>query len=91
MDDHGEWLSDLVNALRSAEIVALIIVALTGIATAGTVIFTTRTGLGLQKDTIAVLHFIGAEDHYIAQQFAKRAAWLGLKGGIGGLVGALPT
>ena len=91
VDDHGEWLSNLVNALRSAEIVALIIAALTGLATAGTVIFTTRTGLGLQKDTITVLHFIGAKDAYIARQFAMRAAWLGLKGGIGGLAVALPT
>ena len=91
VDDHGEWLSNLVNALRSAEIVALFIVALTGLATAGTVIFATRTGLGLQKDTISVLHFIGAKDDYIARQFAKRAAWLGLKGGIGGLAAALPT
>lgn len=91
VDDHGEWLSYLVNALRSAEIVALIIVALTGLATAGTVIFTTRTGLGLQKDTITVLHFIGAKDGYIARQFAIRAAWLGLKGGIVGLAIALPT
>ena len=91
VDDHGEWLSDLVNALRTAEIVAIIIVVLTGLATVGTVIFSTRAGLGLQKDTIAVLHFIGAKDDYIARQFAMRAAWLGLKGGIGGLAVALPT
>ena len=38
-----------------------------------------------------MLHFIGAKDAYIAGQFAMRAAWLGLKGGIGGLAVALPT
>ena len=91
VDDHGEWLSDFVNALRTAEIVAVIIVVLTGLATVGTVIFSTRAGLGLQKDTITVLHFIGAKDDYIARQFAMRAAWLGLKGGIGGMAVALPT
>ena len=64
---------------------------MTGLATAGTVIFTTRTGLGLQKDTLTVLHFIGAKDSYIARQFAVRAAFLGLKGGIGGLGVALVT
>ncbi len=91
VDDHAEWLSDLVNALRSAEIVAILIVFLTGLATVGTVIFSTRAGLGLQKDTITVLHFIGAKDDYIARQFAMRAAWLGLKGGIGGLAVAFTT
>jgi len=91
VDDHGEWLANLVNALRSTEIVALTIVILIGLATIGTVIFTTRTGMGLQRDTITVLHFIGAKDAYIARQFALRAAWLGLKGGLGGLAVALPT
>ena len=91
VDDHGEWLANLVNALRSTEIVALTIVVLIGLATVGTVIFTPRTGRGLQKDTITVLHFIGAKDAYIARQFALRAAWLGLKGGLGGLAVALPT
>ena len=91
VDDHGEWLTSLVNALRSTEIVALTIVILISLATIGTVVFTTRTGMGLQKDTITVLHFIGARDAYIARQFALRAAWLGLKGGLGGLAVALPT
>ena len=91
IDDHGEWLASLLHALRSAKLFALIVVTLIGIATIGTVVFTTRTGMGLHKDNIIVLHFIGAKDSYIAKQFAVRAAWLGLKGGIGGLVFALPT
>ena len=69
----------------------MLIVVLTGFALVGAVIFSTRAGLGLQKDTITVLHFIGAKDDYIARQFAMRAAWLGVKGGIGGLAVALPT
>ena len=58
LDDHGEWLSDFVNALRSAEIVAMLIVVLTGFALVGAVIFGPGRP-GLQKDTITVLHFIG--------------------------------
>ena len=90
VDDHGEWLNYLANAIRSIEIVALSIVILIALTTVGTVIFTTRTSMGLQRETISILHFIGAHDHYIANQFAFRAAWLGLKGGIMGSIVSVP-
>jgi len=90
VDDHRNWLNNLAKALRTAEIVAFSIVLLIGLATLGTVIFTTRTSMELQQETIAILHFIGAHDGYIALQFAVRAAWLGVKGGIAGLFVAVP-
>ena len=90
VDDHRKWLNNLIKALRSTEFIALSIVLLIGLATLGTVIFTTRTSMGLQRETIAILHFIGAHDSYIAQQFAVRAAWLGIKGGMAGLIVAVP-
>ena len=77
VDDHREWLNYLANGIRSIEIVAFSIVFLIALTTVGTVIFTTRTSMGLQRETIVILHFIGAHDHYIANQFAVRAAWLG--------------
>ena len=90
VDDHREWLNYLANAIRSTEIVAFSIVFLIALTTIGTVIFTTRTSMGLQQETISILHFIGAHDHYIANQFAIRAAWLGLKGGILGSIVSVP-
>ena len=90
VDDHREWLNYLANTIRSIEIVAFSIVFLISLTTVGTVIFTTRTSMGLQKETIAILHFIGAHDHYIANQFAIRAAWLGLKGGVLGSIVSVP-
>ena len=73
----GSGFFDLVYAMQTAEIVAIIIVVLTGLATVGTVIFSTRAGLGLQKDTITVLHFNGAKDDHIARQFPScaRRGW----------------
>ena len=90
VDDHREWLNYLANAIRSTEIVAFSIVFLIALTTIGTVIFTTRTSMGLQRETISILHFIGAHDHYIANQFAIRAAWLGVKGGIVGIIVSVP-
>ncbi len=91
VDDHSIWLRGLVQTMRSAEIVALVIVSLIALITAGTVIFATRTGLGLHKDTIDVLHSVGARDAYIARQFAFRALVTGLQGGVVGVVLAVPV
>ena len=67
------------------------ILALIGLATIGTVIFTTRTGLAVHQEAIEVLHLIGAQDSYIARQFATRALMLALRGGLIGLALAVPT
>lgn len=90
VDDHREWLNYLANSIRSIEIIAFSIVLLVTLTTVGTVIFTTRTSMGLQRETINVLHVIGAHDYYIANQFAVRAAWLGVKGGTLGIIVSVP-
>jgi len=90
VDDHLEWLGNLQNTLKFIQVVGFLIVFLIGLATIGTVVFTTQTSMGLQQETISILHFVGAEDRYIAYQFAMRAAWLGVKGGAGGFIVAVP-
>jgi len=91
IDDHGIWLERLVRLIVTVEGVATAILAFIGFATVGTVVFTTRTGLAIHKEAIEVLHLIGAQDSYIARQFAGRALSLGLRGGLMGLVLAVPT
>jgi cell division transport system permease protein len=90
VDDHSLWLSNLVNTLKSAELIALCIVFLITLATIGTVVFTTRTGMGIHRQTIEVLHFVGAHDEFIARQFARRAFIVGLQGGVAGIILAAP-
>lgn len=91
IDDHGVWLERLVRLIVTVEGVATAILAFIGFATVGTVVFTTRTGLAIHKEAIEVLHLIGAQDSYIARQFAGRALSLGLRGGLMGLSLAVPT
>jgi cell division transport system permease protein len=91
VDDHRVWLDRLVRLVQAVELLAAVALALMGAATVGTVVFTTRTGLAIHHDVIEVLHLIGARDAYIARQFAVRALVLGLRGGIAGLVLAVPT
>lgn len=91
IDDHGVWLQRLLDLIQTVQGLAVAMLGLIGLATVGTVIFTTRTGLAIHQEAIEVLHLIGAHDTYIARQFASRALVLGIKGGLIGLIAALPT
>ena len=91
IDNHRDWLDRLVSLIGAVEWVASGVLLLIGLATVGTVVFTTRTGLSVHRETIEVLHLIGAQDTYVAKQFAWRAMTLGLRGGIIGLALAAPT
>ncbi|OHC74135.1 MAG: hypothetical protein A3G18_04680 [Rhodospirillales bacterium RIFCSPLOWO2_12_FULL_58_28] len=91
IDDHRIWLKRLINLIRTVEGLAAAVLALVCLSTVGTVIFTTRTGLAIHREAIEVLHHIGAQDSYIAEQFATRALMLGLQGGGIGLALAIPS
>jgi cell division transport system permease protein len=91
IDDHSIWLNRLVRLIRTVEGLATLVLVLIALSTIGTVVFTTRTGLALHRNAIEVLHFIGAQDSYVAAQFASRALALGLKGGVIGLLLAVPS
>ncbi len=91
VDDHRVWLERLLRLIRTVELVAGVILAFIALATIGTVVFTTRTGLAVHREAIEVLHLIGARDSYIAGQFAGRALILGLKGGLIGLALGVPA
>ena len=91
VDDHGIWLEHLVNLIQTIKLLALAVLMFIALATTATVVFATRTGLAIHHEAIEVLHLIGAQDSYIARQFASRALMLGLKGGVFGLLLAVPT
>lgn len=91
VDDHRLWLDGMIRTVQSAQLIAALVLVLIVVLTVATVVFTTRAGLGLHRETIEMLHLIGAQDSYIARQFATRALRLGLKGGLIGLAFALPT
>src|SRR3546814_20799414 len=48
-------------------------------------------GLAAHQRSIELLHMIGAQDPYVARQFQNHALRFGLRGGLIGLLGALPT
>jgi cell division transport system permease protein len=91
VDDHAEWLNDLLVFARSVQWLAAIVVMLTSLVAAITVIFVTRTGLAIHRRVIDIVHLIGARDAYIARQFQGHALRLGIMGGALGVTLAAVT
>lgn len=91
LDDHSEWLNDLLVFARSVQWLAAIVVMLTSLVAAITVVFVTRTGLAIHRRVIDIVHLIGARDAYIARQFQGHALRLGVMGGALGVALAAVT
>ena len=58
------------------------IVTLVLIATGLAVVFATRGAMAGNREVVEVLHFVGANDDFIARAFQRRFFRLGLRGGI---------
>lgn len=84
----GAWLDRLARAAQAVQLAAIMIAALTAAATVATVAFSVKVGLAVHRETVDILHLMGANDRYIARQFQIQGGWLGLIGGVIGAGGA---
>jgi cell division transport system permease protein len=86
VDAHERWLADLLVLMRIVQWVGGMIVALVGLATVAIIIFATRAGLATHRETVEIVHMMGAKDSTIAGAFQWRFLWVGIKGAIIGLL-----
>lgn len=91
VDDHRKWLDHLILLARYTQLIAAGIVFLVSAAAIATVIFVTRAGLSIHHEFIELMHFIGAQDGYVARQFQFQALGLGLGGSVIGFIFAAAT
>jgi cell division transport system permease protein len=90
LDDHSLWLSRLDTMADGVVIFALALFVLMISAMMLAIGFATRGAMAGNREIIEVLHFVGAADSYISQQFQGHFLRLGLRGGlIGGGAAAL--
>jgi cell division transport system permease protein len=90
LDDHRQWQNRLAAMARVMTAAGWLVLGLVFAATALCVIFATRGAMASNRTVIEVLHFVGAEDSYIAREFQRHFLMLGLRGaGIGGAMAAL--
>ncbi len=91
LDNHKLWLNKLISFADGLNLIASTILLLVACITSGAIFYTTQMSLGLHHNIIEILHIVGAKDTYIAQQYAKRMAFLGFIGGFIGLFFAIPS
>ena len=91
LDSHKIWLNKLIALTDGLKLIAMTILSLVIAITSGAIFYTTQMSMGLHKEIIEILHIIGAKDTYIAQQYSKRMGFLGLIGGVFGLIFAIPA
>lgn len=85
LDDHTLWMERLASMARTLVFIVVVIFMLVLTAMGLAVAFATRGAMAGTSEIVNVLHFVGAEDSFIAAQFKQHFLRLGLRGGaIGG-------
>ena len=86
VDDNGSWLAPLAGLITALQWLAAGLVLLMIGATAATVVLAARAALDTHRNTIEILHMMGATDVQVARLFQRRIALDALFGGIVGFV-----
>ena len=90
VDAHAQALAPLRDLVATLRWLALGLVLLMAVATAACVVLAARAALNTHRETIDVLHLLGATDIQIARLFQRRIALDALfGGGLGFAAGAL--
>lgn len=85
LDDHRTWAGRLVSMAQNTVFIGVGLLSLVLVATTLTVVFATRGAMSVNHEIIEVLHFVGAESSFVANEFQKHFLLTGFYGGaIGG-------
>lgn len=87
VEEQAAWLTPLSNLLATLRWLGLGIVLLVAFALVGTIVLATRAALNTHRETIEVMHLMGATDGQISRLFERRSAVDGLIGGVMALAG----
>ena len=85
LDDHRGWIDRMRAMAGTAVVFGVAVLILMLAATMLSVTFATRGAMAANRPVIEVLHFVGAQNNFIARHFQRHFLLLGLQGGaIGG-------
>jgi len=82
---HGVFVARLAAVARAVSAASLAVLLLVAVVGASVVVLAVRAGIAARRDSVMVLHMLGAADRDIAGRFARRTAWLALLGAILGM------
>ena len=86
VDDSAQWLAPLARLISALQWLAAGLVVLMVGATAATVVLAARSALDTHRNTIEILHLMGATDIQVARLFQRRIALDALFGGLVGFI-----
>lgn len=89
LDDHRAWQQQIRRVTGSLAIGGLFLIVLVAAATIGIIVSAARSAITSNRDIIEVLHFVGAEERFIARQFELHFLKLGIKAGAVGMGAAV--
>jgi len=89
-DAHRIWLSKWVDLLHGLQKIIFFILALLGLTTSVTVIYTTKSSLKIQSGTLSLLKMMGARCCSIAFGYSFRHFFKAFLGALFGLIFAFP-
>lgn len=89
LDDHRGWIDRMRAMAGTAVAIGVGVLVLMFAATILSVTFATRGAMATNKTVIEVLHFVGAKNGFIANNFQRHFLLLGLQGGAIGGGGAI--
>jgi cell division transport system permease protein len=82
---HGVFVARLAAVARAVSAAALAALLLVAVVGASVVVLAVRAGIAARRDSVMVLHMLGAADRDIAGRFARRTACLAVLGAILGV------
>jgi cell division transport system permease protein len=91
VDDHRAWIERMRSMTGAIVFAGTGILILVVMATIISVSFATRGAMAANRPIVEVLHFVGAQDRYIANRFLRHFLRLGLEGGLIGGIAAMLT
>jgi cell division transport system permease protein len=88
LDDHRRWQAEIRTLTRSAALGGLAVLALVAAATVAVIVSATRSAMASNREVIEVLHFVGANERFIGQEFERHFLGLGVRAALVGAVAA---
>ena len=89
LDDHQQWIGQLTSLSTMIQVAVFVSIALIILTTIAMVMFATRAALAAHRETVEIVHLIGARDALISSEFRKLFMIHGFKGGLIGLAAAV--
>jgi len=91
VDAQSSWLAPVFNAIVALQWAAGGLIALFAFATVSAVLLASRNALGTHRETIEIVHMLGATDVQIARVFQRSMATDAAMGGLVGLLAGIVT